>query len=522
MLKLKDVPIIPFFGWFADIPLVLVLSEMQEDIVRGDPRLLQLMYKMGSQWLNAVAHMPDTISTTPIEFHPKAFMSFAPGYVYHHLPTKGSYISQMPSVEAFYKKFFEIESVPHPDEYHPEFDPRTQNMLHLVLIYDFMAWTAVALRTMLPIEFNAEQLERARTTLSIEINVLAAETDTNVCTDFSYMLAAVVMNIQPAPHSISRNYEGTYIPAVQRRKFPLVNEDTQDHVHKALSKAHRVFMAESPCEDTYEDVDGPQKRKRMSTPVKSILKKNKPVDTQTPSSVNYASEYFQSPHRENNSDSGSTHTSVSFNPTSPYDSDTERFKCPDDPDIGTQLSSAFDDVNQPSAASSSATSVAPVNPNDNEPTPLDAASSHCGSSTSYNTFHALPSVSINVLKRQPVKIMDSGASMSGTGDISVLKNVRDFEGMTVLPAFGEPIKATQGGTMGALDLPTLFIKEMKDQTIVSVSQLMAQGHIAVFTAKDFRVYKTKSAIAALSTLAQTGNEIARGTVQDGLYVIDSM
>jgi hypothetical protein len=213
---------------------------------------------------------------------------------------------------------------------------------------------------------------------------------------------------------------------------------------------------------------------------------------------------------------------VSFNPTSPYDSDTERFKCPDDPDIGTQLSSAFDEVNQPSAASSSATSVAPVNPNDNEPTPLDAASSHCGSSTSYNTFHALPSVSINVLKRQPVKIMDSGASMSGTGDISVLKNVRDFEGMTVLPAFGEPIKATQGGTMGALDLPTLFIKEMKDQTIVSVSQLMAQGHIAVFTAKDFRVYKTKSAIAALSTLAQTGNEIARGTVQDGLYVIDSM
>jgi hypothetical protein len=99
-----------------------------------------------------------------------------------------------------------------------------------------------------------------------------------------------------------------------------------------------------------------------------------------------------------------------------------------------------------------------------------------------------------VLKKGTQRILDSGASMSGTGDPSLLKNVRNFEGMSVLPAFGDPIRSTQTGTMSLFGIPTLLIKEMKDQTIVSVSQLMKMGHIAVFTAQDFRLYKTPSAM----------------------------
>ena len=112
--------------------------------------------------------------------------------------------------------------------------------------------------------------------------------------------------------------------------------------------------------------------------------------------------------------------------------------------------------------------------------------------------------------------------MSGTGDITLFKNVKNFEGMTVLPAFGEPIRTNQAGELGSFKLPTLLIKEMKDQTIVSVSQLMQQGHIAVFTAKDFRVYTTKSAMKLLNQLSSQGDEVARGHVHEGLYIIDNM
>jgi hypothetical protein len=51
---------------------------------------------------------------------------------------------------------------------------------------------------------------------------------------------------------------------------------------------------------------------------------------------------------------------------------------------------------------------------------------------------------------------------------------------------------------------------------------MQQGHIAVFTAKDFRVYTTKSAMKLLNQLSSQGDEVARGHVHEGLYIIDNM
>lgn len=113
---------------------------------------------------------------------------------------------------------------------------------------------------------------------------------------------------------------------------------------------------------------------------------------------------------------------------------------------------------------------------------------------------------------------DSGANRSGTSSAAILRNVQDCEPMSIQGAFGPPTRPTLKGELGPLKLDTVVIETMGHQTIISVSQVCQLGHIAVFTAVDFRVYKLDSVLTALKVLAHEGKEVARGTVQNGLYI----
>jgi hypothetical protein len=46
-------------------------------------------------------------------------------------------------------------------------------------------------------------------------------------------------------------------------------------------------------------------------------------------------------------------------------------------------------------------------------------------------------------------------------------------------------------------------------------------YVGVFTHADFRMFRTDSVLPALSTIAAHGEEVVRGTVQNGIYVLDS-
>lgn len=154
--------------------------------------------------------------------------------------------------------------------------------------------------------------------------------------------------------------------------------------------------------------------------------------------------------------------------------------------------------------------------------PLDAIGSHGETEEFLKSFHVLPGHRISVFKEEDNIIFDSGASMSGTGNESMLDNKGKCDAISIAPAFGEPIRSSVSGTMGAFKLPTLLIKEMKNQTIVSVSQLAKRGHICVFTNRGFRVFTAESAMKAMSLLATSGKEVMRGAEKDGLYVIPSL
>ena len=55
------------------------------------------------------------------------------------------------------------------------------------------------------------------------------------------------------------------------------------------------------------------------------------------------------------------------------------------------------------------------------------------------------------------------------------------------------------GTLSGIGIDALFIDGM-DQTIVSVSQLCATGHVCIFTAKEVRTYKAADVLPHLSEI----------------------
>jgi hypothetical protein len=70
-------------------------------------------------------------------------------------------------------------------------------------------------------------------------------------------------------------------------------------------------------------------------------------------------------------------------------------------------------------------------------------------------------------------------------------------------------------------LKTIVIDDMKDTTLLSVSQMCATGQIAVFTPRDCRFYKLKSVLPFLKDLSLHGKETIRGKVENGLYIQES-
>lgn len=124
--------------------------------------------------------------------------------------------------------------------------------------------------------------------------------------------------------------------------------------------------------------------------------------------------------------------------------------------------------------------------------------------------------------KKPLVIIDSGASTSGTGISNQLHNLRAAS-CTVTAAFGETVQPTHMGDLPPFMLKTIVIPGMKDNTLLSVSQFTASEgkFIGVFTNIDVRFYDLESSMPSLKLLTLEGKEVMRGTVVDGLYIMES-
>ena len=118
-------------------------------------------------------------------------------------------------------------------------------------------------------------------------------------------------------------------------------------------------------------------------------------------------------------------------------------------------------------------------------------------------------------------IIDSGASTSGTGLKSKLKNIRPST-CTVNAAFGETYQPAEMGDLAPYMLPTIVIDGLKDSTLLSVSQACAKEMCGIFTSRDCRFYSLKDMQPHLSTISKTCTMKLRGEVVDGLYIQKSI
>ena len=70
-------------------------------------------------------------------------------------------------------------------------------------------------------------------------------------------------------------------------------------------------------------------------------------------------------------------------------------------------------------------------------------------------------------------------------------------------------------------LKTIVIDDMKDTTLLSISQMCATGQIAVFTLRDSRFCELESVPPLLKDLSLHGKETIRGKVENSLYIQES-
>jgi hypothetical protein len=116
-------------------------------------------------------------------------------------------------------------------------------------------------------------------------------------------------------------------------------------------------------------------------------------------------------------------------------------------------------------------------------------------------------------------VFDSGCSISGTSDVIDLAEIRCGP-LQVSGTFGPPTQPSQRGKYGPLGLDAIVLPGLGAQTLVSLSQFCEGGdtgvrYVGVFTHVDFRMFRTDSVLPA------HGEEVVRGTAQNGIYVLDS-
>jgi hypothetical protein len=175
----------------------------------------------------------------------------------------------------------------------------------------------------------------------------------------------------------------------------------------------------------------------------------------------------------------------------------------------------------------SSTSASP----DDEESPVSATDSPTPTVTfappgHYAKLVVVQSETMLRMSSAPTTVFDSGCSISGTSVLANLSNVTDCGPMSVQGAFGPAAQPTKRGLLTPLGLDAILLPGMGNQTLVSLSQFCdggtsGQRHIGVFTHEGCRMFTLTSALPALKLLGESGHEVARGIVQDGIYVQES-
>jgi hypothetical protein len=169
---------------------------------------------------------------------------------------------------------------------------------------------------------------------------------------------------------------------------------------------------------------------------------------------------------------------------------------------------------QPDKVSRSSTSPQDEAPS-KDPDEHDEALNLLQVNVGHHTFNSIS-------KETQVIVIDSGASMSGTGDRAMLSNIRPTT-LTVSSAFGDSAQPTEMGDLQPHMIPTVLIDGMKNTTLLSVSQMCGQKIplCGIFSPVDRRFFPFHQMLPYLKLVSENCDEVLRGKVENGLCVMES-
>lgn len=118
--------------------------------------------------------------------------------------------------------------------------------------------------------------------------------------------------------------------------------------------------------------------------------------------------------------------------------------------------------------------------------------------------------------KRPAQILDTGATVCGAGENTPLENIQVCHGVNVQGAFGKGFQPKERGTILDMQLECLVIPGMTD-TLISISAACKKGHTFIFDDHGCHGYTTDSVRSDVRTMKESGLEIIRGELRDGLY-----
>ena len=496
-------PILTIFGWLDRSPS-RVHSRVRPDIRSGSLDLMHLIYTIGRDYLKAIVP-PMTASSY---WEPRSFMTFDPVDPEYKLPnSEGSYTSTMASIETYLKTFYDLKEMRLP--------PADEAIYILVIIYDFMAFTAQTMRKVIGPDGHGTEhhLKGIRELMNDTMHLLipyARETTPvyQLCQVFSAIVAesAPIPFEDEEPWNFDMRPQKFQTPTSNRTRppaFPSPTVSYKDISEDMLMRHTSPSISTSEQEaEAFHFIPGDIRPPHITRQLE--LARRAPIV----------------PHALSPRAIRSTSSSQMFPPvdlTTDYD---------DAPADIQSLSSDQEHLNSPTPSEESFKASTTIRP----PTPplkrkYDEMESD-QSSPDHTANLVIESHVLNSLSKTSKVIFDSGCSISGTSNVHDLSEVTSCGPLSVQGAFGPSTQPAHRGKLGPLGLDAIVIDGMGQQTLISLSQYCQGGdsgkqYAGIFTATDFRMFELKTILPALRTISTTGTEVTRGTVQGGIYIQDS-
>jgi hypothetical protein len=504
-------------GWYKSVEMMRQFGKARSDVKLGIPNLYSAIFNIGEQLFHAsVTDHDDTSATrTYTSFGPTNGVSIHPG-------NPGNYSSNLTGIPDYFMVFTDVEKL-FQDDY-------VRDMVLLTMYYDLMAYLAQSYARSVSVGLT---LLQARTTVVAQLVSLLALPDLAPNHDIIKTMTTIAKQVKNAPplpppprqQPVRRSRFSCavmiappdgYLPPrssdTQDEEVEDDDEDDNDEANSAEDNQSTDHSIPEYEEDTYSTHSTPQRRTSTSSvrepeyvPRRLSHPSYRPAQAPTP----VRALQMMSPLGKRTSPSGMIRKPLRFPQTI----------------VRKQKQSSPQQIIPDAIKSSPASPVrleksrrSSSSPKDEQtliPEEHDEAVNLLQINAGHHTFNSLA-------RKSSVIVIDSGASMSGTGDRALPRNIRPTT-LTVSSAFSDSAQPTEMGDLKTHMIPKVFIDAMKNTTLLPVSQLCVQKIplCGIFSPVDCRFFPFHQMLPYLKQVCENCDEVLRGKVETGLYVMES-